>query len=245
MSEIKLPDYPIGHHLTNIYTPLHVSHLVLMLLKETFSNIPPEAEGLYPWKYKENYEDTEILIDTVYNKDSQTHGKPLLVVNRGTIQSAPVVLGDRALYNYSGQKNPLADPLKTFHKFQTTQLQSSINIKIISKHSGEVDILSNTILEFLVATRTILTEFTPIQISQGVQLSPINKFEQDDSMFFCQADMQYTMQYKWTTYMKQNLLRSISVYLSTETTESEPPHERSREAYLIGHMELDSEEVAS
>ena len=237
MSEIKLGDYPVGHHLTNIYTPLHVSHLVLMLLKETFSNIPPEAEPAYPWKYHENYDDTEILIDTVYNKDSQTHGKPLLVVNRGPIQTAPIVLGDRVLHNFTGKKHPLADPKKHFLKFQTTQVQSSVNIKVISKHSGEVDILSNTVLEFLVATRTLLTDFTPIQMGQSIQLSPISKFEQDDSMFYCQADLQYTLQYKWKTFIQTNLLKSISIFLGTEITDSEPPHERSRYTHRIAHYE--------
>jgi hypothetical protein len=239
--KIELGNYPTGHALTNIYTPLHVSHLVLMLLKETFANVPDDLTPPYPWKYKDNYNDTEILIDTVYNKDSQTHGKPLLVVNRGQISAAPIVLGDRVFYNYPGKKTNPGDPQTSFHKFQTTQLQSSLSIKIISKHSGEVDILSNTILEFLVATRTLLTEVTPIQFGQNVQLTPISKFEQDDSMFYCQADLAYTLQYKWTTFIHTNLIKSISIFLGTEVTDSEPPHERDRVAYRIAHYEENPE----
>ena len=237
MSEIKLGDYPVGHQLTNVYTPLHVSHLVLMLLKSTFADVPADLDPPYPWRYTDNYNETEILIDTVYNKDSQTHGKPILVVNRGPVQSAPIVLGDRAIQKFGGGLRTTEDLDKAFTTLQTSQVQSSVNIKIISKHSGEVDILSNSVFEFLVATRTILTSFTPIQFGQSIQLSPISKFEQDDSMFYCQADLQYTLQYKWTTFIRTNLIKSISVFLGTEITDSEPPHDRSRHAFRIAHFE--------
>ena len=220
--DLKLAQHPAGHKLIQTYTPLHVTNLFLLLLKDTFGSIPPEVD--YPFKFDPDYNKTQILIDTVYNRESNIHGKPYLVVGRGSINTQPIVLGDRVVDNFTGKVPPLDDNLRIFNKYQTTQLQSNITIKVISKHSAEVDILSNEIFSFLTTTRTALTKHTPIQMSTNITVSEIGKFEQDDTMFYCAATMAYTLQYKWASFLRRNLLRSITVYLSTETVESQPPH---------------------
>ena len=232
--DIRLVTHPTGHNLIQTFTPLHVTNLFLLALKDTFSSVPPDLN--YPFTFNTDYNKTGILIDTVYNRESNIHGKPYLVVGRGPINTQPIVIGDRIQENYTGYINPNSDNTKFFRNFQTTQVHSSINIKIISKHSAEVDILSNEVFSFLVASRTAMTKHMPIQMSSSIMMSEISKFEQDDTMFFCSAQMSYVLQYKWVTWMLQNLIKSISVYLSTFITDSKPPHTRDRFKQEIIHL---------
>ena len=236
----RLATHPAGHNLIQSFTPIHVTNLFLLMLKDTFGSTPQEIN--YPFSYSPDYNETGILIDTVYNRESNIHGKPYLVVGRGPINTQPIVLGDSVLHNYEGKVASGHTAHRVFHKYQTTQVHSSITIKIISKHSAEVDILSNEILSFLTVTRTALTKHTPIQISTSISLSEIGKFEQDDTMFYSAATMQYVLQYKWLGWMERNVVRSIGVYLTTDKTDSEPPHERTKHKVLLYDQELENPE---
>ena len=231
---LRLVTHPTGHQLIQPFTPLHVTNLFLLMLKDTFSSVPESIN--YPFKFSPDYNETGILIDTVYNRESNIHGKPYLVVGRGPVNTQPIVLGDRYMDNYTGTIPPLDDAHKVFHKFQTTQLHSSLTIKVISKHSAEVDILSNEIFSFLTTTRTALTKHAPIQFTSSINLSEISKFEQDDTMFYCVAGMQYTLQYKWVTWMEKNILGFIGLYLTTDKTEAQPPHTRTKHKQTIAEI---------
>ena len=224
---MDFPIYPHGHRITPRYTPLQVQQTVIALLKLTFGEVPDESD--YPFKFRPNYDDTGILIDSSYNKEANVLGKPLIVVSRGGVSSQPVAIGDLVNRNMPLLKNKNLDRSKEiFERSQTTQVASTLEIRLLAKSSLEVDILSNEVFQFLVAMRTALAIHTPIQIAQGVSLSGISKFEQDDAMFICTASMNYTLQYKWLSNLTQHLIDCLAVHLRTDLTYTDPQEDDDR-----------------
>lgn len=190
---------PIGGYIIPYGTPLHVRDLVITLLRWQFQNFPET----FPYRYlPDDYENTHITFDTVYNKDSENYGKkPLVVVTRETQTTNPVVLGDLA------DKVPRVSSARG-----STLVYSSIAAKVLSKIYLEAEIIGQTIFGIFLSYRTILPSVLGIQDIANVSLSSTTRFDQDDAMFVCQVDMAYCMQYKWTSDADNPLIEGIKVY---------------------------------
>ena len=196
---------PVGNSLTPIGTPYHVSQLVLLLLKYTFAN---QSDPDFPFRYTDNYETTQIIFDTVFNKESEVVGKrPIIIVSRGDVSSQQVSLKD---LSYNG---PLLNS-PTYKKHSL--VRSSVQIKILAKHSSEVDILSNEILNFLITCRTILPNLTSILHIDSINVTPVALFEDDGHLFYCIAMLSYVMQYKWIQIDATEILKEIALYFNED-----------------------------
>jgi hypothetical protein len=194
---------PVGSSLTPYSTPMHVYQLVLQLLRETFATMGGDD---YPFRYTPDFETTRILVDTIYNKDSEAFGKkPLLVVSRGGIGMAPTVIGDRGTMN-----------LRTSAGTYTTLVSSSVNVKVIGRTQATTDILANEVFNFLTTCRTLLPRLTAVHTVQGINLSEIGPLEQDDSLFVCIASLNYAMQYRWVQIDPVLLLKGIDFYVNED-----------------------------
>lgn len=192
---------PIGHNHIPYGTPLHVTQLALALLKAAFAEMGGED---YAYRYQNDFDATGIVIDTVFNKDSGVYGKkPQLVVARGGISPQQVSLGDRA-----------DKSVKTTNEVQTSLIQSSLEIRVLSKSSLEVDILGNEVFNFLLMCRGLFPKMLGVHIANHPNLSAVSQTEQDDTLYVCTASLQYSMQYKWLVLPPQELLKGIDFYIN-------------------------------
>lgn len=192
---------PIGSYLIPYGTPLHIRDLVLTLLRWQFQNFPEE----FPYRYiPDDYINTHITFDTVYNKDSENYGKkPLVVINREAQSTSPVVVGD------------LADKMPRISRaIGTTLVSSDISAKVLSKIPMESEIIGQTIFNIFLSFRTLLPSVLGIHDIPNVSLSPVSRFEQDTDMYMCQIDMQFSMQYKFRCSNEIPMISGIETYLN-------------------------------
>lgn len=193
--------YPSGNYYTRIGTPFHIAQLVLLLIRETFQ----ELDDDHPWRWRADFDETGIIIDTIFNKESEMYGKkPTIIVDRGDIGSSPVVLGDKAA----------EDPLTSAAK-QTTVASSSVNVKVISEDSSAADILANEIFNFMITARFIMPRMTTIQNVGSITLSTPAEYKLGENLYYVQANMLYTMQYRWDRTIPQLLLSEVELLLDT------------------------------
>lgn len=176
---------PIGNALVPYGTPLHVTEILLLILKVTFEGFPEAS----PYHFcGDDFEKTGILFDVTLNKHSGIWGKkPLVVVSRGTQNSSIVATGDAARLN-----------IPMHSRTGSTLIESSADIKVVSKAKAETEIIGQHIFGTLMMARTILPQLCGVHMVQAVTLSPVSKFEQDDECFMLQASIVYTMQYAWS-----------------------------------------------
>lgn len=180
---------------------MHVAQLTLVMLKATFAEL---GEDDYPFRYTQDFSTTGIVIDTQLNKSSEVYGiKPALIVNRGGVNAQQIAIGDKALQNQINNNSQLS-----------SLTQSSVEVKIISKASSEVDFLSNEVFNFLLMSRSIFPKMLGLHTASPPSLSQIIPMEQDDTMFYCVATMPFSMQYKWVHLITQNILNNIGFYIN-------------------------------
>lgn len=197
---------PKGHKFIPRSTPLHVAQLMMQLIRYTFEAFSSDPD--YPFTFTDDLETTGIVLDTAFNKKSKVHRtKPVIVVSRGAISSQQNVIGDVA---FSSVKNNF--------KNKTSLIQSSVNITTIAANSGEVDLLSNELFNFLVSMRTSIPALTTIHQIQGTSLSEVRPLEEDTRLYHAQASMTYLMQYKWTWKTTDIPLSEIGLFVNLSKT---------------------------
>lgn len=190
---------PIGSKYTPRGTPLHVSELMLLLVKQAFANLP----NTNPYRFCTSFEDTGVHIDMTLNKDSGIYGKkPIIIISRGPVRDQPMALGDMASMHMANA-----------HVHRTGLISSSINFKVLSRAKMECEIVSQTLFNFLKQYRILLPSLIGLHSIESVDLSEVQRFEEDDEMFIGQLNWLYTMQMHWTQDHKTSVLRSIETVL--------------------------------
>lgn len=190
---VNLP--PIGHKLVPRATPLHVSQLFMLILKETFSTLGDET---YPYR--------TIDFDTTYNKESLKLGKkPLVVVSCGDIVYQSAALRDIASVD-----------IHTFNSYKTAIVNSSVITKVISPNKTEVEIIGNEVLNCLITCRTILPKLTTIVHIDSINMTQVNKVYRDLPQYYVQCTLAYTMQYIWSHVIPVNVMESIIAQISVQ-----------------------------
>ena len=191
---------PVGNKILPKCTPLHVTDLVRLIIKETLASQDPTK---FPFVFTDDYATSNVAIDSVFNKESEAYGKkPIIIISRGGQMGSPIVIGDLATMN-----------IKTGNSRDTTMVRSSVEIKVLAKKPKEVDILSQHIFNTLVMSRTMLTGLLGVTMVDSVSMSQVSQLEQDDHMYFTAITMPYQMQYSWTNIIPQNVLASILIYV--------------------------------
>jgi hypothetical protein len=182
-----------------------VYQLVMQLIRLTFEKAG-EEDTSYPFKYTDSLSTTGIFINSVMDKTSANYGaRPTLLVTRGAAMSQSVSMGDTAQWSTNtGIKNGL------------TLVQSSVDVKAVSKRETEADILGNQVFSFFVSCRTILPALTTVQRIESISLSPVSPYEDDDHMFFTQINLSYSMKYKWDWEITPTLLNEIGLFINDE-----------------------------
>ena len=192
---------PRGSELIPYGSPLHVTELVLLMLKQTFADFPEN----YPFRFiPENYEATGILFDVPYNKDSEIFGKkPIVVVSRGAQTSAPVSISDRAEQDF-----------RTRDKDGTTLIRSSVNVRVTSKAKAEVEVLSQILFLLLMSLRVHLTRFLGIHMASDMTLTEVRSMEDDDEIFTADIICNYITQPKWEdkSLLQTQLLKTVQTF---------------------------------
>lgn len=192
---------PKGHKYTPSYTPYHVVHLSVALLKATFSNLGDED---YPFKYNSDFKQSGIAIDTVYNREAKLIGKkPTIAIARGAVNASQISTGDHALPDF-----PRPQSIKS------NLITSSVDYRVSARTYSECDILSNEVYNFLITCRTVLPKMVGILHVNNVALSPPMQTEQDDQIYVCTASFSYVMQYRWVHIDTEKLISSIHIFLN-------------------------------
>lgn len=196
-----MPVRPLGNPLIPYDTPLHVTELLLQILKITFEDLPED----YPYRYvRDDFDKSGVAFDVALNKDSEVYGrKPLVVVSRGMQGAGPTVVGDLAHVN-----------LPTHAKAGSNLVTSSVNIQVVSKTKAEVEIVAQHIFSLLLMCRTHMPKLLGIHMVNSLSLSEVTKMEDDDTVFHTQISLDYSIQYKWSQETKNEVLRSIAMRLS-------------------------------
>jgi len=180
---------PKGHKLVPRSTPLHVYQLLMLLLKETFSGLGDPYNA--------------VDFDITYNKESLKLGKkPLIVCGCGDIAHQNIALQDLATAN-----------IKTFNMGKTAMVASSFVVKVISPNKTEVEILSNEVLNYLIAARTFLPHFTTIHHIDSITCTQVNKVYRDLPQYYTQCSLSYVMQYLWTHIIEQIPLKAVETWI--------------------------------
>jgi len=182
---------------------MHIAQLTLVMLKATFAELGGDN---YVYKYTQDFNTTGVVIDTVFNKESGAYGKkPAVIVSRGAVNSNQISAGDMGVQS-----------IHTHNSMKTSLVQSSVEIKVLSKNSGEVDHLSNEVYNFLLMCRTVFPKMLGIHMANNPSMSPISPMEQDDHMYYCVASLPYQTQYMWRHLIPQNILNGIHLYINNE-----------------------------
>lgn len=199
---IKTP-LPIGNKYIGRTSPLHVAQLVLLLLKEIFSDLEED----HPFRYTDDFNTTRINFDTVFNKDSEVYGKkPLIIVSKGSITNNPQMVGDTA-----------SKDTQSLGSYRTSLIQSSTEIKVVARESMSVDILGQDIFTILMETRTAIPILTNIHSVTGIQAGIVSKLEEDDVNYYSTVSMSFLMQQLWTWQFDPLLLDSVSLKFNEGT----------------------------
>ena len=192
-------DVPIGNSLVPKTTPMHVSELVLLIIKETFRLL----EDGHPFKYTDDFATTGVVFDTIYNKDSEVYGKkPLIIVSRGDMSTSPAILGDLA-----AQSSTLGN------KYKTGLVGSGVTIKVIANSAGLADILSNEVFNILLTLRMMLPNLTSVLTINSLTMGAVATFDDGDHEYYCVGSVNYSMQYKWTHKKPTEILQAIGLHL--------------------------------
>ena len=193
---------PVGSSLTQRGTPLHVAELVLLLLRSTFAELPADD----PHRYSSRFEDTRIAFDVALNKESAIYGKkPLVVVSRGSTSTQPAALGDTASLS-----------LPTLHAHKTMLIHSSVNVRVLSRAKAECEAVSQRVFDFLMQYRMLLPKYLGIHQAEAIQMSEVQKFEQDDEMFLTLLTFSFLQQPTWTQEAVAPVLRAASIVLGVK-----------------------------
>lgn len=191
---------PYGSPYTPRTTPLQVYQLVYHLIRQTFM----ELQDGHPFRMTTDAKTTGLVLDTSFNKESRAVGtRPLVIVTRGDVMASPQVLGDL------GGKNEYND-----NSLNTTLVDSSVMVRVLSPEAAHTDILGNEIFNLLVTCRKLLPQFTSVLRVNGISLSGVSPMGTADDQYFCIISLAYTMQYKWRILEPQNLLRRIDATLT-------------------------------
>ena len=190
--------YPRGSALVPYGTPLHVTELLLQVLKKTFQEFP---EG-YPFRYDpDDMEKTGVVFDVALNKESNIYGKkPLIVVSRGMQSTSPIMVGDLAAVH-----------LPTNLKHGSSLVQASAIVQVVSRAKAEVEIVAQHVFGLLMLCRTHLPRLCNLHMAQAVSLSEVSKYEEDDTMFLGQLTLQYVSQYIWRQEEVAPVLQAVGV----------------------------------
>ena len=196
-----MPVRPLGNPLIPYDTPLHVTELLLQILKITFEDLPED----YPYRFvRDDFDSSGIAFDVALNKDSEVYGrKPLVVVSRGMQGAGPTVVGDLVHVN-----------LPTHAKAGSNLVTSSVNIQVVSKTKAEVEIVAQHIFSLLLMCRTHMPKLLGIHMVNSLSLSEVTKMEDDDTVFHTQISLDYSIQYKWSQETKNEVLRGIATKIS-------------------------------
>ena len=199
---------PLGNALIPYGTPLHVTELVLQLLKLVFQDFPED----HPYRYDpDDYENTGVAFDVVFNKKSKIYGKrPIIVVNRGPQTTDPAMIGDFAgadLMNYIKRGSGL--------------LSSSVNILVGSRSKPDVEIISQHIFSYLMTCRTHLPRLTGVHMAMNISLSDVSRADDDDEFFQSSITLSYVMQYLWTQTEVLDKLNSIIMSFNDKLNEKD------------------------
>lgn len=179
--------YPVGNPLVPYGTPLHVTELFLQVLKMTFEDFPED----HPLRYIENdFENSGIAFDVSLNRESEIYGKkPMIIVSRGMQTATSHMLGDLA-----GMHMPSAGRTKS------NLYGASINAQILGRVKAEVEIIGQYVFNLLMFWKTRLPGTLGVHSVDSITLTEVNKMEDDDAMYVCQAQMNFLGQYIWRQY---------------------------------------------
>lgn len=195
---------PIGNALLPYGTPIHVRDLMVMLLKETFASFPEN----YPYRFVEgDFQATGILFDVPLNKESEIYGKkPVVIIERGPQQAQILATGDLASAH-----------MPSYSKMGTILTQSSLSLLVLSKIKGECEIISQIIYGMLFGSRILLPSVLGVHFIDGISLSQVARFDQDDMMFAATVSFSFSMQMKWTLTAQNPLLAAINTHIRKVT----------------------------
>ena len=173
----------------------------MVLLKTVFARLPED----HPYHFCNDMDRTGIVFDVAFNKAAGIWGKkPVVTVTRGSQSFGVLDLGDLSTRSLAmGSRNA------------SNMVESSTDIRVVSKSKAETEIISERIFSSLMMMRTLLPELCGVHMVSSVSMSPAQQFEQDDTCYEVDITMQFSMQYKWEHATPVELLKGVKIGIDT------------------------------
>lgn len=181
-------DIPPIHSQTIQHSPYHLVQLLILILQDFFSEGLPKD---YYWKWTPDFETTQILFDTVFNKESAAIAKkPIIVVSHGDLTNQRTVIGN----THSGSFNLQTGSVETMN----LSLGNTILIcQVVSSLHSESSLIATLLFNYFIALQSILPPLLGIHQVHNVNMSTTSPIRESETMYVTTVSMPVSIQLAW------------------------------------------------
>lgn len=200
-------DIPPIHAQTIQHSPYHLTQLLILLLQDFFSEgLPTE----YYWKWTPNFDTTQVLFDTVYNKESAAIAKkPIIIVSHGDLASQRTVIGN----NHSAEFNMKTGSVNTMN---LSLGNTMLVCQVVSSLYSESSLIATLIFNYLIAMQSVLPPLLGIHQVHAVNMSTTNPIRESETMYVTTVSMPISIQLAWVQSIQPTaeLLHSLTLKIA-------------------------------
>lgn len=231
-SAVSIP--PI-HSQTIQHSPYHLTQLLILLLQDFFSEGLPKE---YYWKWTPDFDTTQILFDTSYNKESAAIGKkPIVVVSHGDLTNQRTVLGNV----HSGDFNPK----KGSANIMNLSLGNTMFIcQVVSSLYSESSLIATLIFNYFVAMQALLPDLLGIHQVHNVHMSTTSPIRESETMYVTTVSMPVAIQLAWIQSIipTAEMLSSISLKIQNFESNIEESILKELDFNVVDNIKLENKE---
>ena len=231
-SAVNIP--PI-HAQTIQHSPYHLTQLLILLLQDFFS------EGLpieYYWKWTPDFETTQVLFDTVYNKESAAVAKkPIIIVSHGDLSTQKTVIGN----THSGKFNIKTGGVDTMN---LSLGNTTLICQVVSSLYSESSLLATMIFNYLVAIQSVLSPLLGIHQVYNINMSSTSPMRESETMYVTSVTLPISMQLAWIQSIQPTaeMLSALSLKIQNFDTDIEEHILKELDFNVVDDIKLESKE---
>lgn len=206
-SVVNIP--PI-HAQTIQHSPYHITQLLILILQDFFSAGLPKD---YYWKWTPDFNTTQVLFDTVYNKESAAVAKkPIIIVSHGDLITQQAVMGNVHSADFNKKTGSV-------NIMNLSLGNSTIFCQVVSPKYSESSLIATMIMYFLLAIQSVLPVLLGIHHVHSISMSTTSPIKESETMYVTTVTMPISMQLAWIQSIQPTaaLLETISMKIDDYT----------------------------
>lgn len=220
---------PTLHKLYVPHSMYHMSQLLILILQDFFSEGLPKD---FNWQWTNDFKTTNILFDTVFNKEGSGIGKkPLVVVSHGDVSLQQVSVGNL----HSGKVNM---PNSTKEAMYSSLAQSSFTIQIVSSAYAESELIGSLIFNYLTALQLELPNLIGVHKLLSITCTGTNPIRENEQLYLTSIIIPVTLQMSWLSKYAPSAEKLQSLRLTIDSYESDLSVEMHKELIRVDKDKL-------